>query len=235
MDILQKLWHNKQARTSMITAALAFVLMIAILIATFQVNAWFKSHHTVTTPAIISNFETIVEYGVSVQDGAVSTWHTLPVGSAIPLVYKDGAVYLNNVTSEDQSLQIRVTYKGVSAAYCRFSLSGSFRNAATETYLPQNGTLWNATGTNWIQSGEYWYYAKKLGDQHDPAKVVTDYKDTHVLDTFTVTLNTENLSKNISPHQDYQGELYVTVDAVQPDRVKAFWGINTIPTQTTGE
>ncbi len=231
VEVLKKLWQNKQSRSSMITAALAFVLMISLLIAAFQVNAWFKSHITVSSPAVITNFDTVVEYCV---DENTNKWITVPTGASIPVSLKDGAVLLNsekinNLAEGYDKIKIRIIYKGKSSAYLRFSLSGSFQNADTGTYLPQLDSIWDASGTNWIEDGEYWYYENKLGDIYDPDKSVNEYKETHELNTFTITVDPTKFPKDISSHQDYQGELFITVDTVQPDRYKAFWGVNELP------
>ncbi len=224
--LLQK---NKQFRSSLLTMILALVSVFTLLLAMFQVNAWFKNFQTAETDAVLTNFDTKIEYSVG-----SNTWKVLEDNTGIPLIIQGDTAKLDvsridGITTTPSTLQIRITYTGKSNAFIRFSAFGNFYNADTKTYLPQKDGLWSVTGTNWVKNNGYWYYKQKVGCAHNETLSVGSFSDTHVLKTLTVTLDTTKLASTISPHQDYQGDLYFYVDAVQPDRFQEFWGIETLP------
>ena len=222
MSFWQILKKNTQMRASLLTMLLSLVAVLSILLAMFQVTAWFVNTETATTDAVLTNFETTVQYAVN----GSSSWTPLSGTNAIPIgVTYDSA---NSVWNFD-TVQLEITYRGKSNAFLRVSAYGSFQNADTQTYLPQSDGLWTISGTNWQSSNGYWYYTQKVGCAHNETASVGSFTDDHTLQTLTVTLDSTKLAQLISPHQDYQGELYIHVDTVQPDRYQEFWNIDALP------
>ena len=214
--IYKFLLNNKQARKSVITAALALLSIISLLMATIQVDAWFKSHHTVTTPTAISNFEQKVQY----HNG--SRWVTLNLNQPIPVKYGD-------------KIRVCIQHKSISATYIRVSVFGNFYNADTGTLLPQSDALFTFDlkddSQNWktIKSDPFHiYYANDFYSWDNDAQIPSPIPTTD-LEEFTVCVNPKAFPESISEYQDYTGELFVYVDAVQPDRFQEFWGITTLP------
>ncbi len=208
--------HNKQARASILTIGLSLLSILSLLMATFQVNAWFKSHHTHSTPAIISNFEQTTQY----YNG--SSWVTLDSNGVIPLKSTD-------------KIRVRIHHKGVSASYIRVSVTGNFYNADTNTLLPQSDTLFNIDlndNSKWKKintDSRHIYYSDDFYSW-DHSTVIPNIKNaSQDTEEFTVSVNQDAFPEEISPHQEYQGELYIHVDAVQPDRYQEFWNITSLP------
>ena len=229
MSFWQIVKKNTQIRTSLLTMLLSLVAVLSIFLAMFQVTAWFKNTETASTPAVLTNFETTVEYSVG-----NNVWKPLSDGKSIPVIINNNTVKLDVTRIDDVSvtpdhLQLRITYRGKSDAFIRLSTYGSFQNADTDTYLPQADGLWNLSGTNWINNDTYLYYTKIVGCTHDETASVGSYQETHTMETMTVTIDSSKLADSISPHQDYKGDLYIHVDAVQPDRFQEFWGITELP------
>lgn len=229
MSFLQLIKKNTQFRSSLLTMVLALVSVLSILLAMFQVTAWFKNFENASTDAVLTNFETKVEYSVGND-----LWIELSPDSPIPVVLSENAVIpdatrIDGVSVTPNSLQLRITYTGKSNAFLRLSAYGSFQNADTKTYLPQSDDLWSVSGTNWQLSNGYIYYKKEVGCVHNETASVGSYTKTHTLETLTVTLDSAKLASVISSRQDYQGDLYIHVDAVQPDRFQEYWGISQLP------
>ncbi|MBQ3069842.1 MAG: hypothetical protein IJD01_07865 [Clostridia bacterium] len=192
----------------MISALLSAVLLVTLMLSTPYVMSWFKNKLEVPQPARISNFVTQVEYYNA--DSAV--WTDLDAGA--PIVLSPDAI---------SSLKIRVTYQGFSQAYVRAKVFGSFKNKHTGTFLPQGEDLWTlGTNSKWVSSEGWLYYPEVLGS------IGTSSSDTKILEEFTVSVNTASLD-DASDHQEYLSEVYILVDAVQPDRWQAHWGISTLP------
>ena len=229
MSFLELIKKNTQFRSSLLTMTLALVSALSILLAMFQVTAWFKNFQTASTDAVLTNFETKVEYSIG-----NNSWKSLSANTAIPVVISGNTVKLDitrvdGVSVTPSMLQLRITYKGKSNAFVRLSAYGSFQNADTHTYLPQLENLWILKGTNWQLSNGYVYYKKIVGCTHDETVSVGSFAQSCTLESLTVTLDATKLSAAISPHQDYQGELYIHVDAVQPDRFQEYWEITQLP------
>ena len=231
MSFIKHLKTNKDFRSSLLTLLLALSLLISVVMAAFQVNAWFVNTETVKTPALLTNFEYAIEYCIDVEN---DIWRQIETNNSIPVIITENAITLDtgligNNATVSETFPIRITYKGSSAAYLRVSLSGSFQNMDTSTYLPQTEAFWEINSSDWVKNGDYWYYSQKLGDSHDQNKLVGQYKNSQVLTTINVTPDLSKIAESISPHQDYSGKLYLHVDAVQPDRVKAFWDLDELP------
>ncbi len=189
----------------MISALLAAVLLVVVMLSTPYAVSWFKNKLEVPNPAILSNFVTEVTYSTNGTDYA-----TLEAGDAI-------------VLSPEQlsNLRIQVGYQGFSQAYLRVSVFGSFKNKNTGTFLPQSDAFWMLTGNDsWVAdtSGEYLYYSALL----EKTDTMT------ALAAFTLSADIASLG-DISAHQNYESELYVLVDAVQPNRYQEHWGIAELP------
>jgi len=190
--------------SSVITATLLLVALVCGMFA----RAWFKDYLDVTTPAKLSNFNIIVEYSKNGE------WETLT---------KPGDPIELSSIDELDSLQVRITYQGFSAAYLRTTVYGNFYNKYTGTYLPQPEDFWSlspVTAGDWNQSGEFWYYTSLL-ENFDQSK----NSDKSILSVLNVSANTNALG-DISTHQEYAGKVYIVVDVVQPDRCEAFWGVS---------
>lgn len=199
---------SKSTLVIFVSAVMAAVLLVTMLLIGTQTVAWFRSVDTFTNDAQISNFVTAASYS---QDGG-ATWTLLQSGDAI-------------ITTPDtvNDLQLQISYHGEHAAYLRVSVYGSFYNADTDTYLPQPVDFWSFDGydsADWLAHEGYLYYTHKLADS---AAVTT-------LPSFSILAA---LPDEISAYQDYEGELYIVVDAVQPDRYPVFWGVSALPWQTT--
>ncbi len=233
MNFVKHMKSDKQFRASVLTLFLALCALISGLFALLQVYAWFINVREAEADLVLSDFDTKIEYRISDK-----TWKELPAGNALPVIMRDGNTILDvsrleGISSVPDKIELQISYTGISHAYIRASLHGSFRNADTKTYLPQMDGLWRFSGNNWDESGHYWYYKHKAGDIRDPEKTFEQYKDAHVLsDTLTVTVDLSKLSDTISQHQDYEGELFIFVDAVQPDRYTAFWELSKLPFDT---
>ncbi len=190
--------------SSVITATLLLVALVCGMFA----RAWFRDYLDVTTPAKISNFDISVEYSI---DG---TWKTL----------KNPEAPIELTSSNDvNSLQVRITYQGFSAAYLRTKVYGNFYNKHTGTHLPQPEHFWTlspVSASDWKQSGDYWYHTSLLHNL-DQSKS----NDKTPLSVLNVSADMSALGE-ISPHQEYAGNVYVVVDVVQPDRCEAFWGVS---------
>ncbi len=194
--------------TLMLSAILSALLLIALMVSTPYVMSWFKFKEDVPQPARISNFVTQTEY----YNADTGVWTELEAGTPIRLS-----------PESISSLKVRVTYQGFSQAYLRATVFGSFKNKHTETVLPQGDVLWTlGTNSKWVSSDGWLYYPEVLGS------IGTSSSDTKILEEFTVSVNTASLG-DISDHQEYLSELYILVDAVQPDRWQAHWGISTLP------
>lgn len=207
--------HNKKAVFStqvlhkplLVAVSVAAVVLLLAVTFTNPIIAWFKSHLSVNNPAQLTNFTVAVQYSF---DG--SQWSDLTAGSAIP-------VTLDNVND----LQVRVRHQGVASHYIRVSFFGGFYNKNTGTYLPIQGdnqaALFAAKGTDWVSSGGHVYYKQMLKDVLEPTN----------LEVLSITADGVSWA-NKSDYQAYAGEVYVLVDAVQANRIEAFWGIDAIPT-----
>ncbi len=197
---------SKSTLILFISAVMAAVLLMSMLLIGTQTVAWFKSHTVVEHPGEFSNFITLVDYSL---DG--KSWVTVDATKPIPVTLD---------TLDD--IRVRVTYKSAHhTAYLRVSLFGGFHNQNTGTYLPLTADCWSFSkgeSNKWMTSGDYLYYTQLLDT---PAS-----SDTLILDTLQV-----NMTKpaNISNHQAYSGELYIIVDAVQPNRYTQLWGIDRLP------
>lgn len=202
--------YSTQVLHKPLLVAVSVVAVILLLAVTFTnpIIAWFKSTLSVQNPAQLTNFTVETQY----RFGTSGTFKTVAAGTPIP-------VTLDNVNT----LQVRVRYCGVATHYIRLSLFGGFYNKNTGTYLPMKGdsqsSLFTATGTSWITSGGYIYYKSMLKDTTEMTEV----------NAFTVTADTSSWA-NKSEYQEYAGEVYVLVDAVQANRIQAFWGITALPT-----
>ncbi len=197
---------SKSTLILFISAVMAAILLISMLLIGTQTVAWFKSYTVVTHPAEFSNFVTSVEYSL---DG--DSWTAVNADKPIPLTID---------TVDD--IQIRVSYKSAHhTAYLRVSVFGGFYNRNTKTYLPLSENAWSFTTTGltkWSSLNGYLYYKELLN--------TPDGTDILQLETFRLNAT---LPQNISSHQAYNGELYVIVDAVQPNRYQELWGITKLP------
>ena len=194
---------------AMFSAVLAAILLISTLSCGYQINAWFIEKDTIRNESTLSNFQTQVEYSI---DG--SSYTKLAQGGAI-------AVTPDNVNT----LKIRISYKGVSQAYMRVKLYGSFYNKNSGTYLPQaaeNDFRKFQNNSSWVLNDGFYYYKQKLGN--DRSTHLSSFK---TISTLTMQVDVSSLNK--SQYQDYAGNLYVIVDAVQPDRYQPLWGIESLP------
>lgn len=214
--------RNKQYVTdsrvsSLISSVLAALLLFSLVFLGTQTVAWFKNHKTIDDPAILTNFEPTVHYsfnGTNFEEFTAGT----PI-KITPDDFKDG-----------KTLQLHVSYTGESAAFVRVMVSGSFKNEYTGTYLPQPENFWSLSGDNWVTEGEYTYFTQLLEKSDDSTTM--EKVESKLLNVLYVSTDLSKLGK-ISEHQKYSGELYVIVDAVQPDRYDEIWGITTIPTAAT--
>ena len=214
MTILKKIWMNKQSRSSLFTSFLSLLLVINLLVATVQITAWFKNHLIIEHDVAVTNFQHTVQY----KSG--SNWVSVKAGDAIPITISGGSV---------QPVTVRIQHKGKSAVAIRVSAFGNYYNADTSTVLPLSSKgLWtlDSTSSSWgkLSNDDHLYY-KNDYYQYSSQKYIADYTSTYYTDTFTVTATVDE----ISLHQDYKGELYIIVDAVQPDRFQELWGISALP------
>lgn len=187
--------------TMLITSLLSAVLLVCSMICAHQVNGWFIAQHTVSNPAKLTNFVTAVECS---KDGGL-TW------------VSDAEEYPFIITPDNvDDVQIRVSYRGESAAYLRVSLFGGLYNKHTGTYLPQSDAFWSFdSNATWLHADRYLYYPEKLEKKPEFSTLQP---------TFGIDADLESLG-TISEHQQYEGKLYVIVDAVQPDRYSVHWDI----------
>lgn len=187
-------------------AVLSVVLAFSLVLCATQFYAWFRNFLTEENEADISNFLTQVQYSFNETD-----WSTY--SSEQPIT----------VTAENlENLQVKVQYQGQSAAYLRMTVYGNFYNKNTGTVLPIPDSFWSLvpaseSDSNWVISDDgYGYYKQRL---EQPPHGID-------LETFGVRAA---LPEDRSLYQEYEGKLYIIVDAVQPDRYPAFWGISELP------
>ncbi len=199
---------SKSTLILFISAVMAAVLLISMLLIGTQTVAWFKSFDVLDHPGEFSNFVTLVDYSL---DG--KTWVTVDATKPIPVTLD---------TLDD--IRVRVTYKSAHhTAYLRVSLFGGFYNANTKTYLPQSAGCWSfdlTDTTKWHLSGEHVYYTEKLSTPETTQDAAME------LETFKINAT---LPDTVSAHQAYSGELYIIVDAVQPNRYTQLWEIDRLP------
>lgn len=203
---------SKSTVVLLVSAVMAAVLLITLLLIGTQTVAWFKSFDVVENDAALSNFVTLVEYSFNATEEQ-PVWESVSDGEAIPVT-----------PDKLDDLSIRVNYQSAHhTAYARVSVFGSFYNIHTGTYLPQEEPFWSFVeyDNSWTLSDSYLYYNQKLE--------TTGESDTLTLSPFSVQAT---FPESVSEHQDYQGDLYVIVDAVQPDRYPVFWTTTTAITTT---
>lgn len=199
--------HTQKSSRKLIllSALLSAVLTFTSILYSSQVTGWFTVRTSVDNPAKISNFVTEVQY----LNPSTSTWTKVDAGQPIKIT-----------ASQDVSLQVRLRYRGFSAAYVRVSVFGGFMNKNTGTHLPQSDLIWGMdSNSKWIKSGNYLYYPEVL-QKKDAMNTLTSFNVEADLSSAGV----------ISEHQEYESELYILVEAVQPDRISSHWGITSLPT-----
>ena len=215
--MLKTIWTNKETRMSLISLALSVFFVINLLFATVQITAWFKNHTIVKHDVAVTNFLHTVQY----KSG--NNWIDLNAGSAIPITISNGNV---------QPVTVRIKHQGKSAVAIRVSAFGNYYNADTSTVLPLSSEgLWTLNSTSssslWgkLSNDDHLYY-KNDYYQYKSNYNIDDYNTPPIYtDEFTITATIDD----VSVHQDYKGELYIIVDAVQPDRFQELWGISSLP------
>ncbi len=205
---------NTKKKILVITSLVMAILLFLALIGGMYARAWFKNVLEIENPAQLTNFITKTEYSF---DG--TQWTELSAGQAITV-----SVPNSGVTNDLSKLQVRVSYQGHSAAYIRASVQGNFYNVNTGTYLPQPESFWSLSEKNtslnqWISSDEYIYFASRVSKYDTMTALPSD---------LCVNAKFDELG-TISRYQEYEGKVYIIVEAVQPDRYAALWGIDTLP------
>ena len=196
-------------RPLLIAAAISMAILLFSLMFANPLVAWFHSRLTVDNPAQITNFVTSVSYKVNDTTKSVNS---------------NGAVVFDVPADKSAvALTTIISYRGESAGYIRVSFCGTYYNKNTKTILPiADGTaIVNVTSANgWINGGDgYWYYPKLVDKMASATSL-----DAIILETNTAVYS------SMSSMQTYEGEFYAIVDVVQPDRMKAFWGRDSLPT-----
>lgn len=205
----QSLSSKSLHRPLMIVASISLAVLLFSVMFANPIIGWFKAHLQIDNPAEITNFVTAVSYTV---DNSTTT----PA---------NGIPYIFAVNSKDTAVTIKaaLSYQGKSAAYVRVSFCGNYYNKNTKTYLPMADNTEFVTVSNageWIDGKDgYWYYPTMLENADELS----------VFSTMELKTNTAAYA-TMSEKQEYEGELYVIVDAVQPNRMEAFWGRTTSPT-----
>ncbi len=212
MAFLKNVLTDKRLRKPILSFVLSLLLLVSLIFSTYQITAWFKNQLIVDNPVELTNFTDKIEY--SFNNG--TSWTLLEKGSAIPLTIQNGTL--------KEQVQVRITHTGNSAAYLRFMMFGGFYNANTNTQLPQTDNFWSISSNAWTAYNGYYYYPEKLIKDQD----AKDDELNQMVDTFTVSADISALG-NISSYQDYEGELYIIAESVQPDRYPVFWGMDTLP------
>lgn len=214
---------GKKARLFLVIGACVSVAaLILILFFDSLIGAWFQSTISVDNPALLSNFETKVFYAFE--------------GGAESLLSADEAISVTPDTVEQ--LQFRVEYRGESAAYLRVRVQSEFYNTISGTRLPQTEDLLalSNSSTKWCADNGYLYYTERLGDnsQTNGSTVPSGTTVTAPATVFSPLDGVFSLSADFSAlmpseRQQYEGQLYVMVEAVQPDRYPEFWNLSTLP------
>ncbi|MBQ9413564.1 MAG: hypothetical protein IJU16_00390 [Clostridia bacterium] len=207
---MKKLMNNLPFRITLLSA-IALLMAIAVFLWGMTIGAWFTPVRNLDQNAQLTSFAVTVQY--STNSG--SSYSDYTAGTAIPIT-----------TSNVNNVRVKVYYQGISAAYLRVKVYGGFYNNAFDDHprLPLPDYFWRLSGTNWVQKnnatyGDYAYYKTRF----ENAQSAT------ALNALTLSADISALG-TVDTVQPLTGELYIVVDAVQPDRYPALWGINEIPT-----
>ena len=207
---MKKLMNNLPFRITLLSA-IALLTAFAVFLWGITIGAWFTPVRKLDQTAQLTSFALTVQY--STNGGSSYTAYT--AGTAIPVT-----------TANVNNVRIKVSYQGVSAAYLRVKVYGGFYNNAFDDHprLPLPDYFWRLSGTNWVQKndatyGDYAYYKTRM----------KNVASATALDVLALSANISALG-TIETTQPLTGEVFIVVDAVQPDRVPAFWGISAVPT-----